>query len=72
LDSRLCTQISNGSIHIADTIDLLGLGQIANPVEAHLGYYKDERTIAMIAYGVGTKETAPIVQERCEWTETIP
>ncbi len=71
LDSRLCTEITNININIANIIDVLGLGEIANPMDAHVGYDTDDRVVALIAKGIGTPYTASIVKERCEWTELV-
>ena len=71
IDSRLCTEITNININIAHIIDVLGLGEIANPMDAHTGYDTDDRVVALIAKGIGTSHTAPIVKERCEWTELV-
>jgi hypothetical protein len=40
-------------------------------MQAHIGYDTDDRVIALIAKGIGTTNTAPLIRERCEWTETI-
>ncbi len=69
LDSRLCARITNVSINIAHVISLFGLGQFADPVRAHSGYAEDERVRNLIAHGVGNSRVAPIVKERCTWTE---
>jgi hypothetical protein len=71
LDSRLCPSITNITINVAKPISLFGLGEFANPGEAHGGYDHDERVIALIANGIGHDETAQIVKERCTWLETI-
>ena len=70
LDSRLCANVTNVNINIAKVFDAFGIGKIANPMEAHIGYPKDDRVIALIAKGIGHAHTAPLVKERCEWTET--
>ena len=43
--------------------------RIANPMEAHVGYTKDDRVVALIASGIGNGHTAPLVKEKCQWTE---
>ena len=70
LDSRLCAEVTIININIAKVFDAFGIGKIANPMEAHSGYPKDNRVIAMIAKGIGHAQTAPLVKDRCEWTET--
>lgn len=69
LDSRLCINVTNVNINVAKIFDAFGLGKFANPMEAHLGYTKDDRVIAMIAKGIGNQQVAPLVKEKCEWTE---
>ncbi len=69
LDSRVCARISNISINIAYVNDLLGFSEVANPMEAHVGYDHDERVIALMAHGLGKDEMAPIISKRCEWIE---
>ena len=69
LDSRLCINVTNVNINIAKVIDAFGLGKIANPLEAHTGYTKDDRVVALIARGIGNAHTAPLVKEKCQWTE---
>ncbi len=69
LDSRLCAQITNVSINIANVISLFGIGEFADPLEAHRGYDRDERVRNLIAHGVGNPQVAPVVEERCSWIE---
>jgi len=69
LDSRLCINTSNVDINIANVVDLLGLGTAANPLTAHSGYQSDNRVIALIAKGIGSKNTADIINTRCKWIE---
>lgn len=65
LDSRLCVDVTNININVAKIIDAFGV-DMANPLDAHLGYETDERIIAMIAKGIGNHNTSPIVTERCQ------
>jgi hypothetical protein len=69
LDSRLCINVTNVNINVAKIFDVFSMGKFANPMEAHLGYTKDDRVIAMIAKGIGNGQAAPLVKEKCEWTE---
>ena len=69
LDSRLCINVTNVNINVASVFEAFGMGKIANPIEAHVGYSRDDRVVALIAGGIGNNHTAPIVKERCEWTE---
>jgi hypothetical protein len=69
VDSRLCPKQVNVTINIAPVRSVLGLGEFANPMAAHLDYDDDERVIGLITRGIGQPETAPAVQERCSWLE---
>jgi hypothetical protein len=71
LDSRLCVDITNVNINVANVFDVFGLGEMANPLDAHIGYDNDDRVVALIAKGVGNPNTAEIVKKRCRWIETI-
>jgi hypothetical protein len=71
LDSRLCIDATNININVAKVYDAFGLGKLANPMDAHIGYDNDDRVIALIAKGIANDKTAPIVNERCRWVETI-
>jgi len=71
LDSRLCIDVTNVNINVATILDAFGLGKFANPIDAHVGYATDDRVIALIAKGIGNKNTAKIVDDRCRWIETI-
>lgn len=70
IDSRLCPAVTNVTINVASVNSLLGFGDVANPLTAHVGYNVDERVGALIAKGIGHDDTAPIVGERCTWRET--
>jgi hypothetical protein len=70
LDSRLCTEVTNIDINIAQVRSLPVIGTAANPLEAHLGYAADERVGGILAKGIGHPGVAPIVAERCAWRET--
>jgi hypothetical protein len=69
VDSRLCPKQVNVTINIAPVSSLLGLGEFANPLAAHIDYDDDERVIGLITRGIGQPETAPVVKERCTWLE---
>ncbi|MGR8935185.1 MAG: hypothetical protein ACU837_12460 [Gammaproteobacteria bacterium] len=71
LDSRLCADVTNININVTDIIDIFGMGKFANPLDAHLGYSKDDRVVAMIAHGIGNRNTAPLVKAKCQWTQLI-
>ena len=69
LDSRLCINVTNININIAKVVDVFGLGKFANPMEAHVGYSKDDRVVALIARWIGNGHATPLVKEKCQWTE---
>jgi hypothetical protein len=69
VDSRLCPKQVNVTINIAPVRSVLGLGEFANPLAAHVDYDDDERVIGLITRGIGQPETAPVVEERCTWLE---
>ncbi|MDD2737438.1 MAG: hypothetical protein PHR94_00755 [Methylomonas lenta] len=71
LDSRLCINVTNININVAKIYDAFGLGKLANPMDAHVGYDTDDRVVALIAKGIANEKTAPIVKERCSWVRTI-
>lgn len=71
LDSRLCIKVTNININVATVFDAFGMGKMANPMEAHIGYDTDDRVVAMIAKGIGNPNTADIVKKRCRWIDTI-
>ena len=70
IESRLCPSVTNVTINVASVTSLLGLGNVANPLSAHLGYAADERVGGLIARGAGNPDVAPLVAERCTWRET--
>jgi hypothetical protein len=70
IDSRLCPEITNVTINVAAVNSLLGLGELANPLSAHVGYDADERVGGLIARGAGHPGMAPVVAERCTWRAT--
>ena len=71
LDSRLCIDITNITINVADVFDLFGFGELASPIGAHTAYDNDDRVVALIAKGVGNPNTAPLIKKRCTWTRLI-
>lgn len=71
LDSRLCIDVTNININVATIFDAFGLGKLANPLDAHIGYDTDDRVIALIAKGIGNNNTAKVVNDRCQWVEMI-
>ncbi|MGR9085914.1 MAG: hypothetical protein ACU841_02445 [Gammaproteobacteria bacterium] len=71
LDSRLCANITNININVAKVMDAFGISDLANPLEAHVGYDTDDRVIALIAKGIGHRLASLLVKERCEFTKTV-
>lgn len=71
IDSRLCADITNVNINIAKVMDAFGLADLANPMQAHVGYDTDDRVVALIAKGIGTKAEAPLIKQRCEFTKEV-
>lgn len=69
MDSRLCPAMDNVIINVAEVMTLFDTVELANPAEAHAQYNDDERVMSLIARGVGTGGTLPLVKERCEWLE---
>jgi hypothetical protein len=69
VDSRLCPRQVNVTVNVARVADLVGLGEFANPLAAHVDYEDDERVIGLITRGIGQPETTPVVEERCTWLE---
>jgi hypothetical protein len=71
LDSRLCIDITNVNVNVATIFDAFGLGKLANPLDAHVGYDKDDRVVALVAKGIGNAHTSKVIKDRCRWVETI-
>jgi hypothetical protein len=71
LDSRLCVEVTNVNINVATIFDIFSLGQVASPLDAHIGYDTDDRVVALIAKGIGNKNTSDLVRQRCRWVEMI-
>ena len=71
IDSRLCANITNVNINIAKVMDAFGLADLANPMAAHVGYDTDDRVVALIAQGIGTKAEAPLIKQRCTFTKEV-
>ena len=69
LDSRLCVDVRNVAINIANVRRVPVLGEYADPIAAHRGYDSDARVAELMAYGIGHEETSELVRERCRWIE---
>jgi hypothetical protein len=70
IDSRLCSDITNISINVSPVIQAFGMTAV-RPGPAHMGYDQDDRVVALVAHGIGTLDTSPLVKERCEYTPTV-
>ncbi|MCX7098646.1 MAG: hypothetical protein NTV43_12170 [Methylococcales bacterium] len=71
IDSRLCADITNVNINIAKIMDAFGIVELANPMEAHVGYDTDDRVVSLIAEGIGNPATSALVKQRCEFTKEV-
>ena len=71
IDSRLCAKITNVNINIAKVMDAFGMTDLANPMQAHVGYDQDDRVVAMIAKGIGHPGASPLIKQRCEFTKEV-
>lgn len=69
LDSRLCSEISNININVANVVSILGIGKIANPIEAHSGYESDDRVLSLMAHGLHDKNE--LINKSCHWLISI-
>ncbi len=70
IDSRLCPEITNVTLNVASVASLLGAGEVASPLQAHIGYDTDPRVGGLLAKGAGHAGIAPVVAERCTWRAT--
>jgi hypothetical protein len=71
IDSRLCARITNVNINIAKVMDAFGLADLANPMQAHVGYDTDDRVVALIAKGAGHTGQDSLVKKRCEFIKEV-
>lgn len=71
IDARLCTTVTNININVAKIMDAFGFTDLANPMQAHIGYDSDDRVVALIAKGIGHPGADPLVKERCEFTKEV-
>ena len=71
LDSRICAKITNIEINVTDVVSLFGIGDFANPGDAHSGYGNDEQVIRLIAHGIGHDKTPAETNEKCSWVEIV-
>ena len=52
-------------------MDAFGMTDLANPMEAHVGYDTDDRVVAMIAKGIGNAGASPLIKQRCEFVKEV-
>jgi hypothetical protein len=71
MDSRLCPEITNVILNVAKVINVLGIGEVANPMKAHNGYQTDHRVIGLITKGLGQGEDDPVERKQCTWVEMV-
>ncbi len=67
IDSRMCPEVTNVNINIAEEISVFGAG-VVNPVTAHTEYDNDDRVIEMIANGTQNLKDNEILSQRCRFT----
>jgi hypothetical protein len=81
IDSRLCPEVTNVIINVAQPRTYFGIVEFTNPITAHIDYDDDQRIIDIIAHGVrrteeredlegSTSENSDLEGEaECDWTE---
>lgn len=68
IDSRICPEVTNVSINVADIISAFGVG-VVNPVTAHTGYDNDNRVIEIIANGTRDYKNNSTLSEQCRFVK---
>ena len=63
-DSRMCPELTNIKINVADRIAAFG-AEVVNPIAAHGNYDSDARVIELIAHGNANFEQNALLSERC-------
>mgnify|MGYP006288917909 CR=1 FL=1 len=64
MDSRLCPEVTNIHIHVANRISAFGI-EVVNPISAHVNYDSDERVIELITRGNSDLEQNERLSGRC-------
>lgn len=67
MDSRMCPEVTNVNINIANEISVFGAG-VVNPISAHTEYDNDLRVIQMISYGTADIKNDKILSQKCRFT----
>ena len=70
MDSRICPNVSNVVINVAQPISIPIVGPVTNPMTAHSDYEIDERVIEIIAQGVQRGDPENRIPAGCSWIET--
>ena len=68
IDSRICPEVTNVSINVADIISAFGVG-VVNPVTAHTGYDNDNRVIEIIANGTRDYKNNDTLSKQCRFVK---
>ena len=68
IDSRICPEVTNVSINVADIISAFGVG-VVNPVTAHTGYDNDNRVIEIIANGTRDYKNNYTLNKQCRFVK---
>jgi len=68
IDSRICPEVTNVSINVADIISAFGVG-VVNPVTAHTGYDNDNRVIEIIANGTQNYDDSSTLTKQCRFVK---
>jgi len=71
MDSRLCPEITNVILNVAKVVNVLGIGELANPMKAHNGYHTDDQVIGLITKGLGQGEDDPVKRQQCILLEMV-
>jgi len=71
VDSRLCPTLTNVSINITPVSDLFGLGEFANPLDAHTSYDNDFRVIDLMTNGLNGLDD-DLSNSDCDFMEAVP
>lgn len=72
IDSRICPVLTNVLLNVAQVSSVMSITELANPMQAHTGYIKDERVIELLVKGLHSAPPSPMINDRCDWIETLP
>lgn len=68
LDSRMCPEVTNIHINVADRLTAFGI-DVVNPIAAHGNYDSDERVIQLISHGNIDFDQNEFLSDRCRMIE---